>query len=416
MVEEYNSTQGAERGTQVRLIQKNTEDIDKSLNSKMESFLGAKEYPQISFISSETANKAVSYNLLVCAEDYLSKAQLSQYFAGFINEGRFTGNDKTYIFPITKKLDITIINESEWNMFYRGRDVSPEDWNTWNGLRKLGEKYYNWSNGKALLAFENLENFIFTYSAQKLPVLVQAGNNEIKINARKNVLQDIWNIYFGGVIRGYISQNNDIDAAMENREIIAYIGEPCDRNELPSQYVNENGTKSTMSITSSMYPVVNDSRNIVPQLGQGVAVFNHGEEINLESYYFLNWLCTNKSMIEFSFEESEVASCKSIYDTDYYEEFINEMYLEDNANTLMISTSVEQITNGSSYGSAQFVGFGEFSKAIESTLIDLSAQGRQKVEELISKGMSYSNAVNTVDSDAAFEEWYNIVVDICRKY
>ena len=92
------------------------------------------------------------------------------------------------------------------------------------------------------------------------------------------------------------------------------------------------------------------------------------------------------------------------------------MYLEDNANTLMISTSVEQITNGSSYGSAQFVGFGEFSKAIESTLIDLSAQGRQKVEELISKGMSYSNAVNTVDSDAAFEEWYNIVVDICRKY
>lgn len=416
MVEEYNSTQGAERSAHVRLIQKNERDIYENLNSKMETFADAKEYPQISFISNELANKAFSHNLLACAEDYLSKAQLSQYFTGFINEGRFTGNDKTYIFPITKKIDITIINESEWNLFYRGRDVSPEDWNTWNGLRKLGEKYYNWSDGKALIAFENLENFIFTYSAQKLPVFVQAGNNEIKINAGKNVLQDIWNIYFGGVIRGYISQTDDINTAMENREIIAYIGVPCDRKELPSQYVNNNGTKSTMSITSSMYPVVNDSRNIVPQSGQGAAVFNHDEEINIESYYFLNWLCTNESMIEFSFEESEIASCKNIYDTEHFDEFLGEKYLEDNANTSMISTAVGQITNGSSYASAEFLGYDEFSKAIESALFDLSSKGRQQVEELISKGISYSNAVNMVDNEAAFEEWYNIVVDICEKY
>lgn len=412
----YNSTEGKANNTFVSLEYKSEEEIDKSLNSNISSLKKAEEYPEISFISGETANKANAFNLLVCAEDYLSKNQLSKYFSSFLNKGRITGTDATYIFPITKRIEGTIINGSEWRNFYRNRDVSIEDWDTWEGLEKLGEKYYSWSNGKALFAFENLSNFIYAYTAQKLPVLVQTGYEEIKINTNKAVLKGIWDIYYNGVIKGYISQTADITSAIENGEIIAYIGELCDRNALPTQYVTQNDTKNTMSITSAAYPVINDSRNIVPQIGSGVAVFDHGKEINAKCYNFLNWFCTNETIIDFSFVGNEIASCRSIYNTTFFNNYINEKYLEDNVKTYMFSTSVNQLIDGSSYGAVEFAGFDEFSEALESSLFEFSARGREKVENLMSTGMKYSEAIASIDGDAVFEEWYNIVVAVSEKY
>ena len=416
MVDLYNSTEGAENNTFVFLEYKSEEEIDNNLNSNIKSLKKSEEYPEISFISGETANKANAFNLLVCAENYLTESQLVHYFSGFLNEGRITGANETYIFPITKKVDCLIINGSEWSDFYRSRDVSVEDWNTWDGLEKLGEKYYSWSEGKALFAFENLENFIYAYTAQKLPVLVQTGYNEIKINTNKEVLKGVWDIYYNGVVKGYISQTEDINSAIENREIIAYIGAHCGRNELPAQYITQNGTKNTMAVTSSSYPVINYSRNIIPQTGYGVAVFDHGEEVNAKCYNFLNWFCTNEMIIDFSFTGNEIASCKSVYNKVAFNNYINEKYLEDHIKTYMLSTSIEQLKEGSSYGAVEFVGFDSFSEALELSLIEISAQGREKVEKLMEEGMLYSEALSSIDSDSAFEEWYNHIVTLSENY
>ena len=114
LTDTYNSTEGKDRGVRVILIYKTPDKIEAELTA---AFAVGEEYdyPEISIVTSELAYQAMCRSLIVNAEEYLSGAELSGYFKDFLNEGRFTGKAETYIFPISKTSDITIVNDSYEN-------------------------------------------------------------------------------------------------------------------------------------------------------------------------------------------------------------------------------------------------------------------------------------------------------------
>ena len=283
LTDTYNSTEGKDRGVRVILIYKTPDKIEAELTA---AFAVGEEYdyPEISIVTSELAYQAMCRSLIVNAEEYLSGAELSGYFKDFLNEGRFTGKAETYIFPISKTSDITIVNDSMWRYFYDDNNVEIQQWLTWDGITSLAEQYYEWSGGKAMFALESVQDYIFTYSAQQLPAIVQAANHEIKINTNRDTLRKIWDFYYGGVVRGYILQTDDICQALADGDIMGYAGIPRDSSYFPKQFRNNTGGLSTLLLSSMPYPSVNASRNIAPQKGSGVSVFDHGDQKNQECY------------------------------------------------------------------------------------------------------------------------------------
>lgn len=415
LTDTYNSTEGKDRGIRVILIYKTPDEIEAELTA---AFAVGEEYdyPEISIVTSELAYQAMCRSLIVNAEEYLSGAELSGYFKDFLNEGRFTGKAETYIFPISKTSDITIVNDSMWRYFYDDNNVEIQQWLTWDGITSLAEQYYEWSGGKAMFALESVQDYIFTYSAQQLPAIVQAANHEIKINTNRDTLRKIWDFVYGGVVRGYILQTDDICQALADGDIMGYAGIPRDSSYFPKQFRNNTGGLSTLLLSSMPYPSVNASRNIAPQKGSGVSVFDHGDQINQECYYFLHWLCSNESIVGFSAENGEISSYADIYSEPVTKDYMKKLSLYDFVKYGMLTVSIDQALYGSTYAPTGFVGYDSFCEELTASLVDAAAQGRAEVVALCEEGVSYESAVERTDRNAAFEAWYQSVVNLASKY
>lgn len=416
LVDTYNTTEGKSRNVFVVAEYKTQEEITNYLETAFSSQASSVEYPEITFISKESAYKANMHNLVVNAEKYLSKQELKGYFDGFMKEGQIAGTDETFVFPISKTSSVTIINDSMWRQFYVDENVKLKQWETWSGINSLAEKYYQWSNGRALIAFESVEDFIFTYSAQQLPPLVQTGNKEIRINTNKETLRGIWDFYYSGVINGYILQTDNVLESLEQGKIVAYLGEPHDMTFFPKKYINFNGENSTFLITSALYPTINDSRKVYPQKGNGVSVFNHGEEINQASYDFLHWLCSNENVIQFSVANNEISSFQPIYEKKSTEQFFKQLSVFNYKKHQILSNSLHQVTEGKTYSPTGFVEYDSFCEEITHSLIDISSKALSEVHGYEKEGFTHQQAVKMVDTEDRFKIWYENVLAIANKY
>lgn len=415
LTDTYNVTEGKHRSVNIVLEYKSDDDIESDL---LERFDGQDrdDYPAISVSGGELAYKAMTRGLIVPAEQYLTYDELSGYFTGFISEGRITGGDETYIFPISKSSEITIVNDSAWRYFSNDCNADIEKLSKWNGITDIARQYYEWSGGRAFIALESAQNYIFTYSAQQLPAIIQAGNKEIKINTNKKTLRDIWDFYYGGVVRGYILQTVDIAESLENGDIICYVGMPRDSESFPRQFKNNSGGINTLLLSALPYPAVSTSRNIAPQGGKGVVVFDHGSDMNSAAFEFIHWLCSHENAVEFSAENSEIAPYANNYTKTSVNDYMRGLMLSDYTKYSMLSVSVNQAFDGSTYAPTAFVGYESFCEELTSSLIDSAANGRARMLQMINDGASYDEAVESIDTDDIFEEWYRFVAELAVKY
>ncbi len=415
LAETYNTTEGRHRNTHVTLEYKTDEEITDILNDSFQSG-DTYDYPSVSVVDDEVAYKAMARDLIVPAERYLTYDELSGYFKGFMNEGKLMGTDDTYIFPLTKITALTLINDAGWRYFSLDCNADADEWRTWEGIADISGQYYAWSGGRAMLAIESVQDYIFTYSAQRLPAIIQAGNKEIKINTNKETLRYIWDFYYNGVISGYILQTDDIMGSLEKGDIIAYIGKPEGSASYPRQFENYKGGISTFQLNVLPYPSVNESRVIAPHSGKGAIVFDRGDRANKEAYTFLHWLSSNEYSVELGAAGTEIAAYKGIYSTDGAGDYMRRLMLSDYTGYTMVSVSVDQAVQGSTYAPTAFEGYESFCTELTSSLIDAAREGREAVLKMTADGVSYEEAVCSIDTDKAFEEWYSYVKQLASGY
>lgn len=416
LVDTYNTTEGKKRNVIISPEHKDEAFIIKYFNENFDLKEKAKDYPEMVMMSSELAYKAKSLNLPVNAEKYLSSEELDGYFDAFLQEGRITGTNETYIFPLCKSSAVTIINDSLWKNFSIICNTKLNQLNTWQGLLSVCEKYYNWSNGKAFFAIESLEDFIFAFSAQHLPAMIQAGNKEVKINTNKEMLRAMWEVYYIGVVNGYISQEENVIEALEKGDIVAYLGEPHDSSFFPSVYTNALGEEKNLLLTASTYPVINESRRVAPHSGLGVCVLDRGDKLNKECFYFLHWLCTSENSIQFSAANNQISSYEPLYEKSSSKDYFKQLSVLNYEKYYMLTKSISQVTQGQTYAPTGFVGYESFCKEVTSSLFDISQKGLNEVKKLEQEGLSHAEAIETVCTESVFEEWYIIVMGIVDRY
>lgn len=416
LIDTYNATEGIKRNVEILPEYKAESFIETYFNDSFSSAEQEFDYPQISIVSSELAYKAKSHNLIVNAEKYLSKQELDGYLDGFMQEGKITGTGETYVFPISKTSAVTIVNDFLWRSFYIDNKVDFDQWNTWGGLYDLASRYYDWTEGKAFLAIESVKDYIFAYSAQHLPAMIQTGNKEVKINTNKEALNQIWNFYYKGVVNGYILQTENIVESLEKGDIVAYIGIPHDSSYFPAVYKTPDGEEDSLRITAFEYPHINESRNVAPHSGTGVCVFDYSDKINKECYDFLHWFCSSENVIQFSTANNEISSYKPIYNKKSTKDYFKQLSDLDYAKYYMLNTSVKQVIQGSSYAPTGFIGYDNFCDELTFSLSQAAQEALVQVKELENKGLLREDALKLVCTEEAFEEWYIEVLEISDKY
>ena len=118
---------------------------------------GAPQLPDITTAYPKTALILAQKDLLTDIEEQFTDEELSAYVPRFLEEGRLA-DGKLYVFPIAKSTEAFFINKTIFNRFAKDTGVSFKDLKTFEGIIKVAEKYYEWSDGKTFFMFDSLFN------------------------------------------------------------------------------------------------------------------------------------------------------------------------------------------------------------------------------------------------------------------
>lgn len=426
MVDTYNSTVGVENKVKIVCEYAGEENtIGTKFRSSFESKDGHSLLPNIAMIPKYTAYTAVKYGLITYAEDYMSRDDLSKYFDGFLQEGRLSMDSGTYLFPISKKLEQTIINKDLWREFVSKYQMFSEgSFNSWAELMRMAEAYYNWTDdmtpdipndGKAFFSVESLESFIYTYTNQRLPSLIQSGYNEITINANKDTFHEIWELYHCGVVNGYISIENNMAEALKRGDIVCYIGSPG-KVKYSSKYIDFNGKEQNLNIMAAQYPSVHENRVVVPHSGGGVVVVDKGDEANTAAYDFLKWLTSNQNIIYICLAGYEVPACTEVAASQETLEEIATLFTKNNLQYNLVVCEYNQVLVYNTYAPVAFTNSDKFGKNISKFMLNSSKAGCSMLQSYIEEGYSYEEAIDLVCGNAVFEQWFVGILDFVEGF
>lgn len=425
IVAEYNQTVGAQRGVEIVAYYKGSlNELSEDLNS-----LDKEKLPSIIEVTEESAYLAYLSNRLVSAEEYLSQEALDLYVPGFMDSGKFTLDGGTYIFPLQATLDVMYLNSELFDNFRKANpNVQMSDLRTWEDLYHIAEQYYVWTDGltpnveqdgRSFLAIEDVGNYLLTVSNQYAASIVQTGNKGIQIVYNYEMLRNIWDFFYSGAIRGYVSVSEDsVNNQMAEGQLVCYLASTASAKWVPETYKNMGGVVCPFSLSVKQYPGVSAAREVLPHTVSGVVVVDSDEVLNTEAYYFLDWLCGNQGIYKFCTEGKSLPVHQSVLlDTQAHQKLLE--HVPGGRTSPIFVTHSEAYTEAAllnTYHPSSFYGSAEFTQDIASSLLRVTRESKTLLEEYVEAGDSYEEAIFKLEQDTFFEDWIYELEEIQRRY
>ena len=149
LVNEFNDTVGKEKGIYVEGHSKgNVSELENAVLSSSRKEVGSEEMPDIFSSYADTAFELEKEGLLADLAPYFTEEEQNSYMDSYIEEGQKGLNGELEIFPVAKSTEIMMMNKTVWDEFSAAAGVSLEDLKTKEGVVRVAERYYNWTDGK----------------------------------------------------------------------------------------------------------------------------------------------------------------------------------------------------------------------------------------------------------------------------
>lgn len=414
LVYEYNRTEGNARGVEVVAYYKATlEQLSKALNSGEDIDL-----PNIIEVTDESAYLAYLNGRIVSAEQYLTKKELSEFVPGFLDKGRFTTDGNTYIFPLQASLDVMYLNESRMNEFKAAcPDVDETKLQTWQGVYEVAQQYYAWS-GKSFIAIDNLSDYIMTVADQYTAPIVQKGNKGVRIVLNQEVLREIWDFYYSGTLRGYISSSeSSVNYQMETGQIACYLASASDAKWVPLTYRNQEGINRPFLLKVQQYPSASAFKVGIPSHIRGVAVVDVDASANQEAYHFLSWIAQNEQIYKMIAANTDLPVHKDVLNNSkLYENLCDYVSGYNPSVSITYAEVYRQVTTQHLYSVPVFYGSEYFTEEISRSLLEATRESKARMERLMEEGISYDAALTELEQGAYFYAWIEKLEEIRSKY
>ncbi len=415
LVAEYNRTEGKDRGIEVFAYYKGTiEQLSDLLKQEKKEKL-----PNIIEVTDESAYLAYLNSRLANAKDYLSKNELSGYVPGLLDKGCFTADGGIYIFPIQATVDVLYLNRSIFNDLQDAYpEIQLEDLQTWQGLYDVAQQYYQWSNGSSFITIEDLTGYIIAVADQYAAPIVQKGNKGVQIVLNQEVLRNIWQFFYSGTIRGYISiSENSANHQMSSGQVVCYLASTTSAMRVPSSYRNQDGIEKALSIHVNPYPSNTLDRVVVPSAVSGVAVVDIDEEMNREAYHFLHWIAQNERVYQMTAEHVSLPVYQKVLESStVYEKLLEHV---SSRNPSVFATYAEMYTRVNAlemHTIPVFYGSERFAEEISRSLLQATREGRTLVDRLVAEGTAYEEALLAAEQDIYFLNWMEALETIRNAY
>lgn len=418
LVAEFNETLGLEKGIIIEAFsQGNINQLEKEVIDSVKQNPSPNEIPNMITVYQEVAYTLDKMDIVVNLEDYITQKEIDQYVDSYIEEGRLGKDNNFKIFPTAKATEIMMVNKTDWDKFSNSTGVSINELNTWEGIRRTAELYYNWTNGltdeendgKSFFGRDALANYMLVGSKQLGKEIFQVEEDKVIVNLDKATMRKLWDNYYIPYISGYYtSQGKFSSDDAKIGEIIALVGSTTGATYFPENVTI--GDLESYDIELLVLPLPNFSNtgfNAVQQ-GAGMVVLKSDKSHEQASVIFLKWFTEEIRNFDFAIETGYLPVKKAAYNIDDVKKQLEGENGEVFRKQLQVTIplAMEQIEKYDLYFSKAFKQGGKARQILEFALQDKAKSDRTKVVDLINQGMKLEDAVNKFSSDDYFKDWF----------
>ena len=347
---------------------------------------------------------------LVDVGPYLTDDEKAAFVEGYVTEGDFDGNGSMKIFPVAKSTELMFFNDTDWQKFAAATGASYDDLATLEGLVATAQKYYDWTDGKALFGRDAMANYMLIGAQQLGDTIFEVENGKMTLHFDHDVARKLWDHYYVPFVKGWFAATGRFRSDdIKTGNILGYVGSCSSATFFPGQVtVNDTETHDIeMKVLPS--PQFADGEAVAVQQGAGMVVTKGTEEEIKASVEFLKWFIQPENNIAFSVGSGYLPVTTAANDMD--EILASGLELTGNMEQILTG-AVETVQNNRLYTPKAFAGGSDARKVLEYDLADLAVADRDTVLQRIDEGQSAADAEAEFLTDAYFEQWYQA---ICAK-
>lgn len=411
LAEEFNNTQGREKGVVVEGTSQGTiDDLNHNLLAAIHKDAGAEDVPDIFAAYADTAYEVNELGYAADLTQYFSKEELDRFVDGYIEEGYLT-SDGLKILPVAKSVEVMMINETDWKLFAEDTGASKEDLSTVEGLCRVAEQYYEWTDaktdvpndGKAFFGRDSMANYMIIGYRQLAGEIFAREDGRTVLHFERDTVKKLWDCYYIPYIKGYFAAKGRFRSDdIKTGDIVCCVSSSSSATYFPGEVILSDEESYPIEMEVMPCPQFENGEAYAVQQGAGMVVAKSDEKTELASATFLKWLTQDEQNIRFSIESGYIPVTKS---ANSMEKIADNVEIADNVKKTL-EYSLETVNENEMYTAKPFKNGSEGRDILGDFIQDRADADREIVRSRLSDGMTVEEATAEFCTDEYFDTWY----------
>ena len=421
LVEEFNGTVGKDLGIYVEETSKGSvSDLESSIQDAVNAEVGAEDIPDVFSAYTDSAYVLQKDGVLTDLTQYFTQEELDQYVDAYVQEGEFAGDGGLYVFPVAKSTEITMMNKTDWEKFSRETDVSLDDLSTMQGIVKVAEQYYEWTDaqtpdipddGKSFYGRDSMSNYFLIGMKQLGMDLFEVKDGSVTLQADKEALHTLWENYYVPYVKGYfVSYGKFGSDDVKTGDTLVYTGSTASSMYFPDN-VELDDDSYPIDYVIKNAPVFEGGEAYSVQQGAGMAVAKSDRAHEYAASVFLKWFTQSDNSLKFGSASGYLPVRKDANTTEALDRVIQEEQIQIAPKTYdCLTTVMDQFENTAYYVPFCFENSYQARKVLDYNLKDKAVADKEAIDEEIAGGTAREEAIAPYITEEAFDSWYEVFV------
>lgn len=421
LVEEFNGTVGKDLGIYVEETGKGSvSDLESSIQDAVNAEVGAEDIPDVFSAYTDSAYVLQKDGVLTDLKQYFTQEELDQYVDAYVQEGEFAGDGGLYVFPVAKSTEITMMNKTDWEKFARETDVSLDDLSTMQGIVKVAEQYYEWTDaqtpdipddGKSFYGRDSMSNYFLIGMKQLGMDLFEVKDGSVTLQADKEALHTLWENYYVPYVKGYfVSYGKFGSDDVKTGDTLVYTGSTASSMYFPDN-VELDDDSYPIDYVIKNAPVFEGGEAYSVQQGAGMAVAKSDRAHEYAASVFLKWFTQSDNSLKFGSASGYLPVRKDANTTEALDRVIQEEQIQIAPKTYdCLTTVMDQFENTAYYVPACFENSYQARRVLDYNLKDKAVADKEAIDEEIAGGTAREEAIAPYITEEAFDSWYEVFV------
>ena len=415
LVQEFNENEGRGKGIIVKAFNKGSiDELSTLINESIDKKIGSEPLPDVFSAYADKVYEVDQKGLAADLSSYLTSEEISEYVDAYVEEGKFDSTGAIKVFPIAKSTEILTVNKTDWDKFAEATGVTEEALSTWEGITRVAEIYYKWTDsltetpddGKAFFGRDAFANYMIIGSFQLGHEIFKVIDGKIVLDFDKPAMRKLWDNYYVPYVNGYFGSYGKFRSDdVKTGQLAAFVGATSGIAYFPTSVTLEDGTN--YAIESKLYPLPNFEGSVpcAVQQGAGMMVFKSEEKREYAATLFLKWFTNVEQNVEFAVGSGYLPVKKAAGNQDLLMPFLAEAG-ENSAASQNLLIGLDTANQYRLYTSKPFKGGDRARSVLNSTMALKAKEDYNQIRALMDQGVKRENAVANFVTEENFDNWY----------